>query len=109
MPDAWLHATRVRPIDPSERARFDAELAEHHWLGHRLIGQTMRYVAVSGDGEWLALVGFGAAALACRPRDLRLGWSEDQQFARLRYVVNNQRFCVLPAGRTKNLASHRCR
>ncbi len=106
MPDAWLHATRVRPIDPSERARFDTELAEHHWLGHRLIGQTMRYVAVSGDGEWLALVGFGAAALACRPRDLRLGWSEDQQFARLRYVVNNQRFCVLPAGRTKNLASH---
>ena len=59
----------VRPIFPSEQARFDTGLDEHHWFSHSLVGETMRYVALSSDGEWLALVGFGATALACRPRD----------------------------------------
>lgn len=95
----------VRPILGSEVARFADELDEHHWLGHRLVGETMRYVAVSSDGEWLALVGFGAAALACRPRDRFVGWSDEAHFRRLRYVTNNQRFCVLPAGRHHNVAS----
>jgi hypothetical protein len=29
---------------------------------------------------------------------------KEQQFRRLRYVVNNQRLCVLPAGTKPNLA-----
>lgn len=95
----------VRPIGRDERARFDAELDAHHWLGHRLVGETMRHVACASDGRWLALVGFGAAALACRPRDAFIGWSDEQHFRRLRYVVNNQRFCVLPEARRANLAS----
>jgi predicted transposase YbfD/YdcC len=63
-------------------------------------------VALSADGEWLAAVGFGAASLACQPRDRFIGWDEDQHFRRLRYVTNNQRLCVLPAGRRPNLASN---
>ena len=96
----------VRPIRADERARFDATLDEHHWLGRRLVGETMRYVALGPEDEWLAVLGFGAAALACKPRDRFIGWSDEQHFARLRYVTNNQRFCVLPAGRRKNLASN---
>lgn len=95
----------MRPIGRDERARFDAELDAHHWLGHRLVGETMRHVACSSDGTWLALVGFGAAALSCRPRDAFIGWRDEQHFERLRYVVNNQRFCVLPDARRANLAS----
>src|SRR5680860_657042 len=106
MPDLDLDAVSVRPIRPDERARFDLVLDEHHWLGRRLVGETMRYVALGRDGEWLAVLGFGAAALACGPRDRFIGWSDEQHFARLRYVTNNQRFCVLPAGRRKNLASN---
>jgi hypothetical protein len=34
-----------------------------------------------------------------------VGWSREQQYARLRHVANNQRLCVLPAGRRPNLAS----
>jgi hypothetical protein len=64
----------------------------------------LRYVAVL-DGEWVALVGFGSAALSCAARDGFLGWSREAQYARLRHVVNNQRFCVLPAGGRPNLAS----
>lgn len=106
MPDAELRDLSVRPITPDERVRFDEALDEHHWLGHRLVGETMRYVALNAQGEWLAGIGFGAAALACRPRDAFIGWSDDQHFRRLRYVTNNQRFCVLPAGRRPNLASN---
>jgi hypothetical protein len=64
----------------------------------------MRYVAVL-DGQWVALVGFGSAVLSCAARDRYLGWSRELQYARLRHVVNNQRFCVLPAGQRDNLAS----
>jgi hypothetical protein len=94
----------VRPIAVDEVDRFNALLREHHWLGHRLTGQVMRYVAVA-DGVWVALIGFGSAALSCAARDRYLGWSREQQYARLCHVVNNQRFCVLPAGREPNLAS----
>lgn len=105
MADPVLGALEVRPISPGERGRFDEALDRHHWLGHHLVGETMRYVAVSPGGDWVALLGFGAAALACRPRDMFIGWSDEQHFRRLRYVTNNQRFCVLPAGRRPNLAS----
>ena len=105
MSDELLREIEVRPILPGERAGFDAGLDEHHWLGRRLVGRTMRYVAVDGDGRWVALLGFGAAALSCKPRDVHIGWSREQQYRRLSYIANNQRFCVLPAGRRPNLAS----
>jgi hypothetical protein len=105
MPGERLAELIVRPIGPCERARFDAELDSHHWLGHHLFGETMRYVAVGPDGSWLALVGFGSAAFSCRPRDVFVGWTDEQRLRRLRYVTANQRFCVLPAGRRQNLAS----
>ena len=94
----------VRPISRNEVGRFNALLDAHHRLGHRLTGQVMRYVAVL-DGRWVALVGFGSAVLSCAARDRAVGWSRELQYARLRHVVNNQRFCVLPEGRRRNLAS----
>lgn len=95
----------VRPIVRGEVERFNSCLDEHHWLGRGLTGQVMRYVAEIG-GCWVAVVGFGSAALSCAPRDRHIGWSRAQQYRRLRYVMNNQRFCVLPeGGRFPNLAS----
>lgn len=85
--------------------RFDAELDEHHWLGLRMVGETMRYVAVDNSGEWVALVGFASPALSCGPRDRFIGWSAELQLRRLRFVASNQRFCILPAGRRQNTAS----
>ncbi|MGH9653107.1 MAG: ISAs1 family transposase [Bryobacteraceae bacterium] len=87
-----------------EVARFDGLLDEHHFLGRGLYGRALRYVAVE-DGEWVALVGFGAAALSLGAREAYVGWSEETKNRRLRYVMNNQRFCVLPEARRPNLAS----
>lgn len=94
----------VRRVEASEVARFDGLLDEHHWLGRGLVGETVRQVAVI-DGEWVALVGWGSPALVVSARDRWVGWSSAQRVRRLRFVANNQRFCVLPAGRVPNLAS----
>jgi GNAT superfamily N-acetyltransferase len=94
----------VRPVSFGEAGRFSAELDAHHWLGHRLTGQVLRYVAEL-DGQWVAVAGFGSAALSCAARDRFIGWSREQQYARLIHIVNNQRFCVLPGGQRHNLAS----
>ena len=94
----------MRPITLDERGRFDETLVASHWLGAGLVGEVMRYVAIE-DGEWCALVGFGSAALCVRSREELIGWSDEQRHRRLRYVTNNQRFCVLDEHRRPNLAS----
>ncbi len=105
MRDAWFEGLSVAPIGFGEGPRFDAELDEHHWLGHRMVGEVMRYVATDASGEWVALLGFASPALSCGPRDRFIGWSQEIQLRRLRFVASNQRFCVLPAGRRQNTAS----
>ena len=96
----------VRPITVGERARFDETLEASHWLGATgLVGEVMRYVAIDDDGGWCALIGFGSAALCVRSREALVGWSDEQRHRRLRYVTNNQRFCVLGEYRRPNLAS----
>ena len=105
MRDTWFTGLDVAPIRAGDGLRFDSELDEHHWLGHRMVGETMRYVAKDSSGEWVALLGFASPALSCGPRDRFIGWSQELQSRRLRFVASNQRFCILPAGRRPNAAS----
>jgi hypothetical protein len=99
---SWRMSLVVRPVADDERDRFAAEMAEHHWLGSRLSGRVMRYVATV-DGEWVALAGFGSAALRVPVRERYLGWDEFTRSRRLGLIAANQRLCVLPAGRRPNL------
>ncbi len=95
----------VRPIFPSEQSRWNDLVKKHHYLGLRaIVGEAMRYVAIL-DGQWVALVGFGAAALKSRHRDGFIGWKPAIQWQRLKLVANNVRFLILPDVRIKNLAS----
>jgi len=103
--DAWFAGLSVAPIGAGDGARFDAELDDHHWLGHRMVGETMRYVAVDASGEWVALAGFASPALLCGRRDRFIGWFSETQMRQLRFVASYQRYCILPAGRGKKAAS----
>lgn len=94
----------VRPARRDEVPSFNRLLDEHHWLGHNLVGEVVRYIALE-DERVVALVGFGSAALSLGARDRYIGWKPEIQFRRLRYVTNNQRFCVLPGQSRPNLAS----
>ena len=41
----------VRPVEPSERSRWDEEMRAHHYLGFRAMpGESIRYVALL-DGK----------------------------------------------------------
>jgi Domain of unknown function (DUF4338)/DDE_Tnp_1-associated len=102
--ESWRTSLVVRPAADDEVGRFAAEMAEHHWLGPRLSGRVMRYVATV-DGEWVALAGFGSAALRVPVREEFVGWDEPTRSRRLGLVAASQRLCVLPAGRRPNVAS----
>jgi predicted transposase YbfD/YdcC len=104
MVSLWRASLVVRPIVAGELERFNAELSAHHWLGHRLSGRVLRYVATI-DSEWVAVAGFGSAALACTAREEFLGWDREMRLRRLGLITSNQRFCVLPTGRRPHLAS----
>ena len=104
MVSSWRARLVVRPLAAGELERFNAELGAHHWLGHRLSGRVLRYVATI-DGEWVAVAGFGSAALACTAREEFLGWDRELRLRRLGLITSSQRFCMLPAGRRPHLAS----
>ena len=104
MVSSWRASLVVRPVAPDQLERFDAELSAHHWLGHRLSGRVLRYLGTI-DNQWVALAGFGSAALSCAAREEFLGWDRELRLRRLGLITANQRLCVLPAGRRPHLAS----
>jgi hypothetical protein len=100
-----VRRVEVRLVTASERLLWNSLMKQHHYLGfHSLIGQSLRYVAVYED-RWLALLGWGAAALKCKVRDQWIGWTEALKLQRLPLVVNNSRFLILPDVSVPNLAS----
>jgi len=101
-----LQRVTVRLVREEERGEFDFRLEHQHYLeSARLAGQTLRYVAEL-DGEWVALICFGAAALHLKGREHWLGWTPRRRARRLGFVVNNSRFLVLPdRQKYPNLAS----
>lgn len=95
----------VRPVYTSEQARFKELMQRHHYLGFLpKIGETLWYVATVGE-TWVALLGFSAAAWKCAVRDQWIGWDFRHQYDRLKLVVNNSRFLILPQWHRPNLGS----
>lgn len=95
----------VRPVRQEERGAWRALMRQHHYLGfEHPIGESLCYIASRGE-EWVALLGWGSAALKCGVRDRWIGWERTLQWRRLRFLANNVRFLMLPGGREPNLAS----
>jgi hypothetical protein len=89
-----------------EERRFQELMEEHHYLGCvPKISETLWYIAFWRD-QWVALLSFSAAAWKCAARDQWIGWNLRHQYDRLKLVVNNSRFLILPAWHIPNLGSH---
>ena len=97
----------VRPVrGEAERARWDALMRDHHYLGFRgMIGNSLRHVAERSDGAWVALLGWRAGAHKLAARDKWIGWTAEQRSRRLHLIANNVRFVILPGCSEPNLAS----
>lgn len=95
----------VRPIALEERQRWRQLMRQHHYLGFQnLVGESICYVATI-NGQWLALLAWGVAAMKNRHREAWIGWDEALKWRRLHLVANNTRFLILPGVEIKNLAS----
>jgi len=95
----------VRPIRSGDEPRYQELMRQHHYLGALpKISETLWYVATWRE-EWIALLSFSAAALKCAVRDGWIGWDFRQRYSRLKLIVNNSRFLILPAGHVPNLGS----
>jgi len=101
-----LDQVKVRLLEPEEQRRFQSLLAKHHYLGKiKPVGERLCYVATDEQGQWLALLVFNMAAKHLKHRDRWIGWSAAQREGRLRLVVNNSRFLLLPDQSVPNLGS----
>ena len=104
-PSFSLTEVSVRLVTSHEVAHWQALMEEHHYLGFSgFVGERLYQVA-EWHGQWLALIGWAAAAYRCRARDQWIGWTEDQRRRRLRFVANNARFLILPDAHVPHLGS----
>ena len=101
-----LPCVQLRIVMSRQQSRLWNEyIHRYHYLGYKpLPGAQLRYFVIS-ENNIIALLGFGASAWQCAPRDKYIGWSHDQRKKNLQYIVNNARFLILPWVKCKNLAS----
>ena len=104
-PKSPIAGLAVRLVRQEERARWRELMRKHHYLGlQHIVGESLWYIATAKE-EWVALVGWGAAALQCGVRDRWIGWERELQWRRLHLVANNARFLILPGWNQPNVAS----
>lgn len=89
----------------AQAQRWAFYLERYHYLGFRVVGENVGYLARDQEGRDVGCLLFGAAAWRCAPRDRRLGWSSVERAEGLWSVVNNTRFLILPWVQVKHLAS----
>ena len=100
-----LRALKVRLVGREERVRWRELMEQHHYLGYEhIVGESLCYVATHSN-QWVALLGWGSAALKCGVRDRWIGWERWLQWRRLHLIANNVRFLILPGSNQPNVAS----
>jgi hypothetical protein len=90
-----------------QAARFNAYLAQYHYLPYRsTVGENLGYLVQDRHGRDLACALFSAAAWKTQPRDEFIGWTVSERQTYLGRIANNSRFLILPWVHVPELASH---
>jgi Domain of unknown function (DUF4338) len=85
--------------------RFNRLIGGGHYLGYQQpTGAQLKYLAWRNDAP-VACVSFGPAAFKVAPRDQFIGWTPERRQQRLDWLVNNDRFLILPWVQVRGLAS----
>lgn len=83
--------------DPEEEKEWNKLVKKHHYLKeHRMVGESLRYVAKQ-NGKWIALLGWSSAAFHLWSRDAWIGWTDLLRKSRRHLVACNARFVLLGA------------
>lgn len=89
-----------------EEPLWDHMVREYHYLGYdNMIGPRIKYLVLH-ENRPIAALSYNRAALTIGVRENHICWDPEQKRSLLKYVVNNNRFLILPWVRIKNLASH---
>jgi len=89
----------------AESRRWREQVERYHYLGCRVpFGAHLRYWARNSERE-LACLLWTSPAWKMQPRDVWIGWNDEQRCRNLQCIVNNGRFLILPWIRVKGLAS----
>lgn len=88
---------QVSPVQgPTAERLFKGLVGTYHYLGYQQAqGGRVKYLARYRERP-VACLSFGPAAFQVAARDRFIGWSAPQRRERLAWVVNNDRFLVLP-------------
>jgi hypothetical protein len=102
----WRQEMQVSLVQGAEAARlFQGLVGTYHYLGYQQAqGGQVKYLARYRDRP-VACLSFGPAAWRVAARDQFIGWSSPQRQAYLPWVVNNDRFLILPWVQVPHLAS----
>jgi hypothetical protein len=100
-PRITLQRVQSRP----QRQLFNGLIGSYHYVGYQQpTGAQLKYLAFFEDRP-IACLSFGPAAYKVAARDQFLGWTVAQRQQRLPWLVNNDRFLILPFVRIPRLAS----
>ena len=108
---AMREELRIDLVEGAEAARlFKGLIGTYHYLGYQQAkGAQVKYLVTYRERPVVCL-SFGPAAFKAAARDQWIGWSVPQRQARLAWVVNNDRFLLLPRGGGAQLSGpfHKC-
>ena len=100
---------RIEIVEPRtvQADEFKSLIDQYHYLGFDMtVGENIKYMVYSHQGQLLACLLFGSSAWACAPRDAFIGWNAASRKTNLMHTTNNTRFLILPWVRIPHLASH---
>lgn len=103
-----LYPIKVLVVEKGyELQLFKFFISAYHYLGWRgTVGENVKYLFFDVHERPLGCMMYGAAAWKVQPRDSYIGWNAEYRTRNLSYVVNNNRFLVLPWVEVRHLASH---
>ena len=85
---------------------FAGLIGAYHYLGYQqATGAQLKYLVWYADRP-IACLSYGPAAWKVAPRDRYIGWSAQARQAHLDWVVNNDRFLIVPDVTIRHLASY---
>ena len=101
LPQIRLHLVR----DAAQARTYAGLIGAYHYLGYQqATGAQLKYLVCWAE-RTIACLSFGPAAWKLASRDHYLGWSGQARQQHLAWVVNNDRFLILPGVKIPQLAS----
>jgi hypothetical protein len=88
-----------------KEALWDHLIDKYHYLGYQVvIGHYLKYLMYL-DGKLIGCIGFADGVLHLLLRDQWIGWSPEVRRRNLHFIINNNRYLILPWVRVKYLSS----